>query len=95
MQQSAFVPEFQGVTGNDLLRSIRVRCYKKVSLCTEYGERRWTKTNISEICLLWKEAGDTDKHEKIRKKLLPNVTSKIPAIFSPAVALKWHDNCSV
>lgn len=29
MQQSAFVPERQGVTGNDLLKSIRVRDKKK------------------------------------------------------------------
>ena len=82
VQQSAFVPDCQGVTGNDLLKSIRVRDKKNsVSLCTEYGERRWTNTNISEICLLWKEAGDTDKDEKIRKNILPNVTSKIPAVF--------------
>lgn len=74
--------EFQGCTGNDLLKEVMgLEITKNCSVCMEAGERRWTNTNISEIYILWKEAGGTDKHGKIRKKLLPNVNDiKISAI---------------
>jgi hypothetical protein len=37
-------------------------------VCGVWGEEV-DKDNIIEIYLLWKEAGDTDKHEKIKKKI--------------------------
>lgn len=88
VQQSVLFLNVRELLETTCWKVLGLETTKKVSLYTEYGKLMWTKTNISEICLLWKEAGDTDRHEKIRKELLPNV-SKILVVFFPAVSLKW------
>ena len=82
VKQSAFVPESRGLLETACWKvvGLEITKKKKVFHCVRSMGREGGQRPMLVIFLLWKEAGDTDKHGKSRRKLLLNVTSKIPAV---------------
>jgi hypothetical protein len=89
VQQSAFVPDCQGVTGNDLLKSIRVRDLKKMFHCVRsMGRGGGQRPILVKYVYFGKKLETLIRMKKLEKISCRTWRQKYQQFFS-AVALKW------